>query len=452
MNTRRTNTRRSILTIALGLAAAAAAVLPLAAQRPSIPAGEYAARRQALMDKAGDGLIVLFAGVDAPPGTRFVQDNDFYYFTGSNDAGAILLLAPRTKASYLFLQVKTPREEMMDGRNLLGDPKGAQAMGVTAIHPVSYFDEFLARTIATAGTTLRVRLSPPDSLDQARSETALFAARQARTPYNDQLPLDGYRVARLRERYPQAALADIAPLVDEMRAIKTPAEIEILRRNARVSAEAVKQAMLAARPGAYEYEGEAAAMHVVLRNGGLGAAYAPIVGSGPNTCILHYAENGRRIEAGDLVLMDFGGQMDHLAMDITRTWPASGTFSAEQRAVYERVLAVLEACLEAYRPGATAEDVRRHVAEVMTRKGLEQGPELRGGFGHGVGLSTHDVPFGPVLREGMVFAIEPGLYLAEKNIGIRIEDTVLITKDGCEVLTKDVPKKIEEIEALLASR
>ncbi len=150
--------------------------------------------------------------------------------------------------------------------------------------------------------------------------------------------------------------------------------------------------------------------------------------------------------------MDFGGNIDHLAMDISRTWPASGKFTAEQRAVYERVLAVLEACLEAYRPGATADDVRRHVAEVMKRKGLEQGPELRGGFGHGVGLSTHDVPLGPVLKEGMVFAIEPGLYLSEKNIGIRIKDTVLITRDGCEVLTKDVQKTIEEIEALLASR
>lgn len=444
--------RRFVSALVLGAAVSASLALPVNAQRPSIPAGDYAARRQALMEKAGDGLIVLFAEVDAPAGGRFVQDNDFYYLTGSNDAGAILVMVPRTKASYLFLQVKTPREEMMDGRNLLGDPKGAQAMGVTAIHPVSYFDEFVARTMAAAGPALRLRLSPRDSLDNARSETALFAGRRARTPYNDQLPLDQYRVARLRERYPQAVLADIAPIVDEMRAIKTPAEIEVLRRNARASAEAVKQAMLATRPGAYEYEGEAAAMHVVLRNGGLGAAYAPIVGSGPNTCILHYAENSRRIEAGDLVLMDFGGQMDHLAMDITRTWPASGRFSPEQRAVYERVLAVLEACLEAYRPGATAEDVRRHVAEVMTRKGLEQGPELRGGFGHGVGLSTHDVPFGPVLREGMVFAIEPGLYFAEKNIGVRIEDTVLITKDGCEVLTRDVPKKVEEIEALLASR
>jgi Xaa-Pro aminopeptidase len=168
--------------------------------------------------------------------------------------------------------------------------------------------------------------------------------------------------------------------------------------------------------------------------------------------VLHCDENGPQIQEGDLVLMDFGGNLGYLAMDISRTWPASGKFTPEQRAVYECVLAVEQAGIEAYRPGATAEDVRRHVAEVMTQKGLEQGPELRGGFGHGVGLATHDVPIGSVLKEGMVFAIEPGLYLADQNIGIRIEDTVLITKDGCEVLTKDVPKEIADIEALLETR
>ena len=388
----------------LALLALAAPARPALAQRPAIPDREFASRRQALMAKVPDGLIILFAEVAAAPGTRFLQDTDFYYYTGSTDMGAILVMAPRTRSTYLFLQQKTPREKMMDGVNLLDDPRGAERAGVTALHPVAYFDEFLARTIASAGPTFRLRLSPRDTLDNARSETALYHGRQARTRYNDQIPLDNYRVAKLGERYPHVALADIAPLIDDMRVIKTAAEIEILRRNGRTSAEAVKQAMLATPPGAYEYAAEAAAMHVVLADGGLGAAYPPIVGSGPNTCVLHYNENSRKIEAGDLVLMDFGGNMGYLAMDISRTWPASGKFTPEQRAVYERVLAVLNACLEAYRPGATSQDVQRHVADVMKRKGLEQGPDLRGGFGHGVGLSTHDVPLGGTLREGMVFA------------------------------------------------
>jgi Xaa-Pro aminopeptidase len=381
-----------------------------------------------------------------------LQDNDFYYFTGSDDLGAILVMLPKTKDAFLFLPQQTPREEMMEGPNLYKDPAGAQKAGVTAVHPITYFDEFLARSLQGAGPTIRLRLSPRDTIDGARYESALFRARQARVHYNDQVTLDQHRIAKLRERYPMAAFTDITPLIDKMRVIKSPAEIAILRRNGSLSAEAVRQAMMATVPGAYEYEGEAAAMHVILKNGGLGAAYAPIVGSGPNTCIQHYSDNSRRIEAGDLVLMDFGGNLEHLAMDITRTWPASGNFSPEQRQVYERVLEVEKACIEAYRPGATAEEVRKHVSEVMKKKGLEQGPELRGGIGHGVGLATHDVPLGAVLQEGMIFAIEPALYFPDTNIGIRIEDTVLITKDGCEVLTKAVPKEIGEIEALLARR
>jgi Xaa-Pro aminopeptidase len=236
-----------------------------------------------------------------------------------------------------------------------------------------------------------------------------------------------------------------------MRAIKTPEEIEIIRRNGALSAEAVKQAMLATRPEVFEYEIEAAAMSVIFKGGARGAAYAPIVGSGPNSCIFHYDKNSRRVEAGDVVLMDFGADLDHLAMDITRTWPASGRFTDEQREVYRIVLEVQKACIEAYRPGATPKDVRDHVASVMKAKGIDP-RGLQGGFGHGVGLSVHDVPLGGVLKEGMVFAIEPALYYPDKSFGVRIEDTVLITKAGCEVLTKGVPKEIAEIEALLAGR
>jgi Xaa-Pro aminopeptidase len=157
------------------------------------------------------------------------------------------------------------------------------------------------------------------------------------------------------------------------------------------------------------------------------------------------------VEEGDLILMDFGADLDHLTMDITRTWPASGRFTEEQREAYRIALEVQKACIEAYRPGATSESVKAHVAKVMKAKGLDA-RGLEGGIGHGVGLAVHDVPLGGVLKEGMVFAIEPGLYYPEKGFGIRVEDTVLITRDGCEVLTRDVPKGIEEIEALLARR
>jgi Xaa-Pro aminopeptidase len=427
-------------------------VLPLPAQRTGYTPEEFGRRRAALMAAVKDGAIVLFGDASVPPGTHFRQDNDFFYFSGNEDLGGVLVMVPLGRAgSYLFLPQRSAREVQYDGPGLLEDAAAKAKAGFIDVLAVGDLDEFLARLTGQGAGKLYVRLSPRDTLDDARSETALWDGRRARGHYNDQLSIDQYRIEKLRQRYPQMELVDIAPAIDALRAVKTPEEIEVLRRNGRLSAEGVRQAMLAGRPGVFEYEIEAAAMAVVLKGGAKGPAYAPIVGSGPNSCIFHYEKNDRRVGEGEVVLMDFGADLDHMAMDITRTWPASGKFTAEQREVYRIVLEVEKACIEAYRPGATPEDVRDHVAEVMKAKGIDPRGQL-GGFGHGVGLAVHDVPLGGVLKEGMVFAIEPALYYPEKGFGIRVEDTILITKDGCEVLTKAVPKEIDEIERLLAGR
>jgi Xaa-Pro aminopeptidase len=423
----------------------------LQGQRTGYSRDEFARRRTALMEKAGSGLIVLFGEDRRSPGAHFRQDNDFYYFTGREDVNAIAIMVPRTKATILFLPQQNAREATMEGANLLADPKGAETAGVTTVYPLGYFDEFLARFIAMNGWQIHLRLSPRDTIDEARSETDLFVARRSRTHYNDQLSIDNYRVAKLKERYPAAAFVDVTPHIDAMRLIKSAEEIAVLRRNGRISAAAVRDAMLATRPGGFEYEVEAAAMSTILRNGSRQAAYAPIVGSGPNSCVWHYEANGRQMADGDVVLMDFGADLDYLTMDISRTWPVNGVFTPEQRKVYQTVLEVEKACIESYRPGVTGADVEREVAAKLKARGIDPG-ELRGGLGHGVGMAVHDVSLTMPLREGMVFAIEPALYFPEKNLGVRIEDTVLITKDGVEVLTKDVPKEIGEIEALMASR
>jgi Xaa-Pro aminopeptidase len=423
----------------------------LSAQRTGYSREEFLRRRNALMGLVKTGAVVLFGDVRAAAGTHFRQDNDFYYFSGNEDLGAVLVLVPESKQSYLFLPEQSAREVMVDGPNLLKDKAAKDKTGLTDLYPLSYLDEFLARRFSRTGGTLHLRLSPGDAMDESRGESALMAARRARSHYNSQITLDQDRIEKLRARFPQLVLKDVAPDIDSLRVVKTPEEIEIMRRNGRISAEAVRRAMLAARPGGFEYDIEAAAVGYILAHGASGPAYAPIVGSGPNTCTWHYDRNSRQVESGDLVLMDFGADLDHLTMDITRTWPASGKFTAEQKEIYGIVLAVQKACIEAYRPGVTGADVRKHVAAVMKAKGLDP-RGLEGGLGHGVGLCVHDVSLGDVLKEGMVFAIEPALYYPDKAIGIRIEDTVLITKGGCEVLTKDVPKEIEDIEKLLAGR
>jgi len=421
------------------------------AQRTGFSKEEFMRRRQALRERVKEGMVILFGEATEQPGAHFRQDNDFFYFTGVEDLSAILVMNAKSGESYLFLPRQTPREEMVGGANLLKDEKARDKTGLTNIFELSYFDEFIARNHRNFAITY-LRLQPRDAVDNDRGEVLLFLGRKSRIHYNDQLSLDNYRIQKLKERYPFFEFRDITPHIDSLRMIKSAEEIEILRRNGKISAEAVKQAMLATRPGAYEYEVEAAAMSTILKGGARGAAYPPIVGSGPNTCIWHYNKNSRKIQAGDLVLMDFGADLDYLCMDITRTWPASGKFTKDEKEVYQIVLEVQKACIEAYRPGVTAEDVQKHVQEVMKSKKLDT-RGLRGGLGHFVGMAVHDVGTrGPTLQEGMVFAIEPALYYPEKNIGIRIEDTVLITKDGCEVLTKDVPKEIEDVEKLLAQR
>jgi len=424
----------------------------LFAQRTGYSNEEFIQRRDALMEEVKEGLIILFGKASPTPGQHFRQDNDFYYFTGVEEVNAVVIMIPRTKRCFLFLPQQTSREILFEGANLLKHPdKAKKQMGFTDIYPVTYVDEFIARYAPRSGFVFYARLQPRDLVDNARWENRIFVGRKNRLHYNDQVTLDNYRIKKLQERYPVVEFRDITPIIDSMRLIKSQEEIEILRRIGKISAEGVKQAMLASHPGAYEYEVEAAAMYVVLKNGARNFAYPPIVGSGPNSCIMHYNKNERQLKDGDILLMDFGGELDYMCMDISRTWPINGKFTPEQREAYEISLEVQKACIEAYKPGVTTEDVQKHVKEVMEKKGLDP-RGLRGGIGHYVGMATHDVGPRIPLKEGMVFAIEPGLYYPEKELGIRIEDTVLITKDGCEVLSKDVPKEIHEIEELMKKR
>jgi Xaa-Pro aminopeptidase len=427
-------------------------VSSLHAQRTGYTKEEFLRRRAALMDKAKKGMIILFAKAADRPGARFRQDNDFYYFTGCEDSNAVLVMTPKTREAVMFLPKLQDREVRFMGQNLLGMPDGKERSGLTGIFPLSEYKEYMEKNIEKAEKTLYIRLSPADSVDRSRWENLWLAARKARNAYNAQKNIDVFRNDKLKEEYPDFEMKDVVPFIDDMRLIKSPEEIAIMRRNGKISAEAHKQAMLATKPGVYEYEIEAAAMYVILKNGAHGPAYAPIVGSGPNSCILHYQKSERQAKAGDLLLMDFGADLDYLCMDITRTWPVSGKFTPEQRDVYQTVLEVQKACIEAYRPGITAKEVREHVAEVLKKKNIDP-RGLKGGMHHFVGMSTHDVgKYGIPLKEGMVFTIEPGLYYSDKELGIRIEDTILITKDGCEVLTSDIPKEIDEIEALLSKR
>ncbi len=422
----------------------------LYAQRTHFSKQEYINRRQALMDQVEDGFIILFGearyirSADLNPGSHFRQDPDFYYFTGCEDQHSALIMTPADGRSYLFLPRQTDREVRSTGANLLRVPNAKEKTGFSEIYELDYLDEFLARSLSRYGWTFHMRLIPRSTL--------LYTARRSKLHYNDRVTLDNYRIQKFHERFPAVEFKDVSSAIDELRVIKSREEIEVLRRIGKISAEGVRQAMLATRPGGWEYEIEGAAVGTIISLGSRGPGYPPIVASGLNACTLHYSRNADTTRDGDLVLMDFGGELDYLMVDISRTWPVSGKFSPEQREAYRVCLEVEKACIEAYRPGVTTADVQKHVADTMKAKGIDARGQ-RGGIGHYVGMEVHDVgPRGVALREGMVFAIEPGLYYPDKSLGIRVEDTVLITRDGCEVLSRDVPKEIDAIEKLLSKR
>ena len=448
----------------------------LQAQRSPYNALEHKARRDALMEKCDADMIILFGEAMAYPGNPFRQENDFYYFTGIEDPGSVLFMIPRSRISVLLQPMPGQREIYVSGDNALSGGIDPAILGFDGIEQSTQLDEYIARVALNSDNpTIAIRISPQDVVNGGRNEIEMHHARAARLHYNSTLTMNTIRVNRLKEKYPMVKFIDIAPAIDEMRTIKSAAEQEILRKNGKISAEAVKAAMLRSRPGAYEYQVEAAAMHVIGEGGAIRAAYPPIVASGPNTCTLHYEKNDRMMKDGDLLLIDFGGCLDYLTMDISRTWPVNGKFSAEQAKVYRLLLAIEKACIEAYGPGAKQEDVLKHVKMRIAEmnpdiSGLENYighsmmppvvdgklviENIIGGFGHFVGMAVHDVgSFGSDgLKPGMVFAIEPGLYNPATGIGIRIEDTVLITEEGCEVLTSAVPKEIADIEKLMKSR
>ncbi len=262
--------------------------------------------------------------------------------------------------------------------------------------------------------------------------------------------IDGPNWLKIRSRYPYAELRDLTPHLDRLRMIKTPREIEVLRRAGKVSADGIAAAIRATRAGGWEYELEAAAKHVFLKHGAEMEAYPAIVGSGPNGLIWHWVRNDRQLQDGDLVVMDYGASFAYMTMDITRTWPVNGKFDEVQERAYRAVLEAQKAIIAAMRPGATRRHTTAICREIYDRWGFEDKPAH--GAGHFVGLSVHDVgdsslPFEP----GMVIAVEPIIEIPGRNIHVRIEDTVLITEGAPEILSAAVPKEVDALLALVGS-
>lgn len=421
---------------------------PASAERLGYPPAEFAARRGRLAQLLRHGTVLMFGATEPAAGVRFRQDNDFFYLTGNESLNAVLVMDAASGRSHLFMPKLSAADVRYEGDNWLGRSDAAATYGFASIQPLTSLHEFLARGRRSSGSpTLWMRLSDRDEVNHGRDDIAFNAARRLTGPFAQYPSEDAFRVQAIRQLFPAYEIRDLTGSLDRLRLIKTEREIEILRYNGRISAEAIERAIAATAPGRFEYELEAEATRWLLKHGLQGAAYPAIVGSGPNGNQWHYEDNGRQTRAGDLVVMDYAGSLDYLTIDITRTWPVSGSFTERQLKAYECVLDAQKAMIAAIKPGVSRDVVRRVGEEVYRRHGFDP---LYAYVGHYVGLSVHDVgdwalPF----EAGMVLAIEPIVDLPDEQLHVRIEDTILVTPTGAEVLSAAAPKEAREVLALV---
>ena len=435
--------RTSVLTfvtvLAVPIAAGLAAGAATGGGDAPIPVKVLEKRRQALVDLLDPGIAVIGAGERwgfdrYPQASDFRQDNGFYYLTGIETPDAWMVLLKGEDGSgktLIYAPVRDPAAEMWTGRQL-GMEEMKERTGVT-VRPLSDFEaEVMGRLLGPGMTNVypRVYLSFGNGRGRTRElvEVAMKAGR---------------------------SLSDVDPLVAKLRLVKDSVELARLRHAINITTEAQREAMKAALPGMYEYELEAVVEYFFRSRGAERVGFPTIVGSGPNSVVLHHDKNRRQMEDGDLVVIDAGAEFGYYTADVTRTFPVSGKFTSRQRKVYELVLATQTIVIDSIHPGRTVWDLERIARSYMRRN---SGSLCSGGcdryFAHGLshwlGMDVHDVGDSTAkLKPGMVLTIEPGIYLAEEGLGVRIEDDVLVTETGHEVLSIAAPRTVEEIESLM---
>ncbi|MCH8174387.1 MAG: Xaa-Pro aminopeptidase [Proteobacteria bacterium] len=430
---------------------------------------EMKLRRKELMAQMEPNSIALLAA--APPRVRnsdaeylYRQNSDFHYLTGFTEAQALLALIPGRKQGevVLFCQEKDKAKELWHG-TLMGPDVARQELEIDDAFPVDDMDDILPGLI------------------EGRDRVYYSMGKDDR--FDDQV-MNWVKVIRSKAKmgaHPPGEFLMLDHLLHELRLIKSTREIKLMQQAAKISAEGHKRAMAYCRPGIKEYELEAELLYAFTRNGSRAPAYTSIVATGDNACILHYIENNAEVKSGDLVLIDAGCEYEHYASDITRTFPANGKFSPEQKAIYNIVLKAQLAAIEAIRPGVPWDEPHNISVKIITQ-GLVRLGILKGRpsqlikseaykdfymhrIGHWIGMDVHDVGDYKIdddwrlLEPGMVTTVEPGIYISPSNrkvpkkwrgIGVRIEDDVLITKNGNKVLSAGIPKTVQEIESFMA--
>ena len=431
---------------------------------------EFSKRRKKLARAIGKNCVAILSTADLSTRTNdtyypFRSDSDFYYYTGFSEPQALMMIAPGRPEGEFILCVR-PKDPLMETWE--GFMEGLDGV-------IKNYDANESFDIADIDTVL---------IDVMRSREKIAYTIGKNRFYDDKV-IKAFNALKANQRQGGVIpneIISLEPIIHEMRQIKSRQEIQLMQRSARIGVEAHLRVMRECKPDVYEYQIEASIRHQFGQYGSI-PSYNSIVASGDNACTLHYVENQSKLKQGDLLLTDAGCEYQMYASDITRTIPVSGKFTKDQKAIYAIVLSAQKSAIASVKPGQTFENMQKNAIEIITR-GLRKLGILKGnlsklikeeaykpfymhGIGHWLGMDVHDV--GSYVNEkgkskkflpGMVITVEPGIYISRKSkhvdkkwkgIGIRIEDDVLVTRSGCEVLSGKLPKEIDKIEAIMSS-
>jgi Xaa-Pro aminopeptidase len=419
----------------------------------------YIKNRGELVKKVKENSIVLlFSSYQMPRNGdqyfNYRQNSDFFYLTGIEQEKSILLLSTSEKTKELqeILFILKPEKELeiWEGHKL----SNAEASQLSGIENIKYTDDFESILHMVLYDTNNIYFNIPEV--------------QKFKPEVNACDID--MLHKIKKKYPGHRIHRLAPLLRQMRLIKSVEEIDMIKTACKITKDAFIRVLNRTKAGIFEYEIEAEIIYEFIKKGAQGHAYPPIVAGGPNACVLHYTENDKQCKAGDLLLLDFGAEYGNYAADLSRTIPINGQFSERQRQLYESTLRVFRFARKLMVPGTSINKLHKEVCKLWeeehiklglyTRKEAQENSGENGlwynyymhGTGHFLGLDVHDVGTRDiVLQPGMVLTCEPGLYIAGENTGIRIENNILITENGNHDLMEDIPVEIDEIELLMES-
>ncbi|MCD6450999.1 MAG: aminopeptidase P family protein [Acidobacteria bacterium] len=380
----------------------------------------YRERREQVRKELKGGVALLFSGepVRSMMGHYFRVDKNFYYLTGLKEPEAILTITEEGDILFIKKGDENKRKEL------------SRVSGISRVLLVEKMNDFLSSLIAEKGM---IYFPLP--------RLSIFSLSSPKLAF----------VNRMRKQLPEFEVGNLSPILIRMRMVKSKEELALMRRAIEITARGLIEAIRSAEPGMYEYQLQAVVEYVFHFLGAERTSFPSIVGSEPNSVIIHYEKNRRRIKPGELVVIDVGAEFKEYAGDLTRTIPISGRFTKRQKEIYEIVLEAQRRGIAAARPGATLRDVDRAARSYIKERGY--GKYFIHGTSHFLGLDVHDPALPNVkLAPGMVITVEPGIYIPEENLGVRIEDDILITKDGAVVLSSFLPKRPEEIERLMVEK